>query len=97
MVGRDCARVDRSTSVKDAAGAGRISAASRADLAVSVTGVAGPGGGGEKPVGLVHFASTRKGGATHAEHHAFAGDRAAVRAQSAALALRLILRQAESA
>lgn len=37
-------------------------AASRADVAVAVTGVAGPGGGSEaKPVGLVHFGLAREG------------------------------------
>lgn len=64
---------------------------SRADLAVSVTGVAGPGGGSaEKPVGLVHLAASRRGGATLHARHVFPGDRAAVRHASVEAAFDLV-------
>ncbi len=69
-----------------------------ADLAVSVTGIAGPGGGTpSKPVGLVHMAAARRGGATFHQATRFAGDRQAVRAQAVDAALALLLRQAETA
>ena len=61
------------------------------DLTVAVTGVAGPGGGStEKPVGLVHFALARRGGATRAEHHEFPGDRQAIRLATIARALAML-------
>jgi nicotinamide-nucleotide amidase len=68
--------------------------ASRADLAVSVTGVAGPdGGSAEKPVGLVHIGAARRGAATLHEEHRF-GDigRGSVREASVAAALALVRR-----
>jgi nicotinamide-nucleotide amidase len=66
-------------------------ARSRAHLAVAVTGIAGPGGGSAaKPVGLVHLAAARRGGAIVAERRVFAGDRAAVRMASVARALALL-------
>ena len=65
---------------------------SRADLAVSVTGIAGPGGGTpKKPVGLVYIGCVRRGGAPAVERHVFAGDRAAVRAATVQRALELLL------
>ncbi len=68
-------------------------ARSRADIAVAVTGIAGPGGATEmKPVGLVHLACARRGAATLHERHVFPGDRAAVRAASVDAALDLVLR-----
>ncbi|HXS52217.1 MAG TPA: CinA family protein [Usitatibacter sp.] len=61
---------------------------SRAGVSVAVTGVAGPGGGSrEKPVGLVWLAWTHRGGPVQVRRFVFAGDRAAVRAQSVAVAL----------
>lgn len=54
--------VSRETAIEMAEGA---LARSRADFAVSVTGIAGPDGGTvEKPVGLVHMALARKDGPT---------------------------------
>lgn len=61
---------------------------SRADLALAVTGIAGPGGATPgKPVGLVWLAWAQRGGATGARRLQFDGDRAAVRAQTVHAAL----------
>jgi nicotinamide-nucleotide amidase len=69
-----------------------VLAHSHADISVSVTGIAGPGGGSpEKPVGLVHMASARRGRETVHEEHRFEGNRDTVRQQAAAAALRLML------
>ncbi len=65
---------------------------SRAQVAVSVTGIAGPDGGtDEKPVGLVHMAAAREGMDTRHERHVFSGDRHAVRAQAVNAALSLVV------
>ena len=69
---------------------------SPADIAVSATGIAGPGGATDaKPVGLVHLSCARRGFPTLHERHVFAGDRAAVRAAAVTAALALVLRQIE--
>lgn len=60
---------------------------SAAQVALAVTGVAGPGGGSPgKPVGTVWF-GWRLAGGTHSELRQFTGDRAAVRAQTVRHAL----------
>jgi nicotinamide-nucleotide amidase len=66
-------------------------ARSRADVAVAVTGVAGPGGGSaDKPVGLVWFGLAQHGAALHSERVIFPGDRAAIREATVAHAFTLI-------
>lgn len=63
-------------------------AASGADLAIAVTGIAGPSGGThDKPVGTVWFAWADAHG-TRAEHVLFAGDRETIRRHTVAHALR---------
>jgi nicotinamide-nucleotide amidase len=66
---------------------------SRADVAVSVTGIAGPSGGsGRKPVGLVWFALATRSGNLRAERRVFSsGDRNFVRLRATETALRLLL------
>ena len=67
-------------------------ARSLAQLAVAVTGVAGPGGGSpSKPVGTVWLAWARAGGATRTELLNLAGDRRAIREQSVQHALQRLL------
>ena len=59
-----------------------------ADVAMSVTGIAGPGGGSEaKPVGTVWFGFATKDGAETFRRR-FDGDRAAVRRQTVEEVLR---------
>lgn len=66
-------------------------ARSHADIAVSVTGIAGPDGGSEeKPVGLVWFGLAQKGAATKTERHIFEGDRGEVRKSAVSTALKLV-------
>lgn len=72
---------------------------SEVDIAVAVTGVAGPGGGtAAKPVGLVHIAAARRGGAVLHRECRF-GDigRGAVRIASVEVALQLAARVAGAA
>ncbi|MEX1147812.1 MAG: CinA family protein [Sphingomonadales bacterium] len=69
-------------------------ARSRADVSVSITGIAGPGGGSaDKPVGLVWFGGATRDGETVSERHLF-GDigRAQVRAASVGVALGILER-----
>lgn len=74
----------------------------KADFAVSITGIAGPDGGTpEKPVGLVHFSCVSRNGASMHAVKKFGGDigRAEVRRKSVVHALRMLteLTQTEAA
>ncbi len=75
---------------------------SRAQIALSVTGIAGPGGGSaQKPVGLVHFGLARSERPTLLVEKRFSGadggmlSREEIRRQAALTGLRLVLEAAE--
>jgi len=85
--------VSRETALEMAAGA---LAHSRAGIAVSVTGVAGPGGGSaDKPVGLVWFGLARRGMEPAAEERRFEDrGRAFIRQEATRHALQMVLEAA---
>jgi PncC family amidohydrolase len=67
-----------------------------ADYALSVTGIAGPGGGTPlKPVGLTYIALGGAGGILDIERHLWDGDRKSNKRLSANAALGLLLRRLE--
>lgn len=79
--------VSHEVAAQMAAGVRRLT---KADIAVSLTGIAGPGGGSdEKPVGLVWFGLATKDG-TRTEKAIFRGDRAGVRENAVIHALGMI-------
>jgi nicotinamide-nucleotide amidase len=76
-----------SAEVAAAMAAGALAHA-RADLSVSVTGIAGPGGGSpEKPVGLVWFGVAERGFAPRTVKMIFPGDRPTIRAAAVSFGL----------
>jgi nicotinamide-nucleotide amidase len=71
-----------------AAGARRVSGA---DVALALTGVAGPSGGTEaKPVGTVYVAVARPDGTTDVKHRVLVGDRAQIQTLAAYAGLQLV-------
>ena len=68
-------------------------ARSQADVAIAVTGVAGPGGGtAKKPVGLVYFGIAWTEGPTKHLLRQFKGDRQEIQLQSADTAIDFLLK-----
>jgi nicotinamide-nucleotide amidase len=66
---------------------------SRAEIAVAITGIAGPSGGSEqKPVGLVYIAFGMKDGPVQCVEHRFQGDRPDIRHQAADCAVKHLLK-----
>jgi competence/damage-inducible protein CinA-like protein len=96
LLGVDSALIERhgavSPEVADAMAAGALSRFG-ADVAVSITGVAGPGGGSEeKPVGYVCWCVKGSRGGTLARDTRLPGDRTEIRDRSTTVALHLLRR-----
>jgi nicotinamide-nucleotide amidase len=94
MLGVTAAVIDRHGAVSAAVAVAMAEGAlkhSRADIAVAITGIAGPGGGTpQKPVGLVYIAVERRGKGAEASRFNFAGSRQDIRLESVREALRLL-------
>jgi len=102
MLGVPAATLTRYGAVSSATAAAMAKGALRnspADLAVAITGIAGPGGGSrQKPVGLVHFAAVSRDDRRLARHRRFGRiGRRRVRLRSVAQALELLELLAEQA
>jgi nicotinamide-nucleotide amidase len=68
-----------------------------ADVAVSVTGIVGPGGGTpQKPVGLVYLGVARRDGACRVERRLFPGDRTEIRKAAVVEALQMLQDEARA-
>jgi len=98
MLGVAAATLDTFGAVSEATAremAGSALERSRANLAVAVTGIAGPSGGtAAKPVGMVCLAWARRSGTIDATTCRFDGDRATVRAATVVAALEGLLSRA---
>ena len=91
---QEAGAVSRAVALQMAEGARRRAGV---DIAVAVTGIAGPDGGTlDKPVGTVWFAWSRTDHAADAEAVCFRGDRDAVRRQTVAHALRGLIERMAS-
>ena len=67
------------------------------DYALSVTGIAGPGGGSaEKPVGLTHIGLAGPGGLLRVERHVWSGGRTDNKLSSVVAALRMLIRAVDT-
>ena len=86
--------VSEATAAEMAAGA---QALFDSDYALSVTGIAGPGGAtADKPVGLTYIGLAARMGRQRVERHVWAGSRIENKRLSVAAALRLLLRNIEN-
>jgi nicotinamide-nucleotide amidase len=95
MLGVPAATLERYGAVSPETAAAMVAGAlknSLADIAVAITGIAGPGGGSkQKPVGLVHFAAASRDGRCLARERRYGEiGRQSVREQSVAEALDLL-------
>jgi len=83
-----CGAVSEEVATEMAIGSKNIA---KSDIAISITGIAGPGGGtAQKPIGTVCFGVATSSGSRAITHH-FKGNRSEIRQQACTAALQLIL------